>query len=162
MAKLEFAGIDEYAAKLNALETASTGTIKRAVWEGARVVADAVKAEISALPEITEREAMIKTDRIAGVTPAQKRGLIDGCGLSGMQNDGGYINTKLGFDGYNAIKTRAYPKGQPNLLIARAVNSGSSVRAANPFINRAVRVAKEKAEAAMAASFDKDTENIIK
>lgn len=162
MAKFRFDGVDEYASKIYALEISSTGMIKRAIWEGARVVMDAVKTEINALPEISERRAMIKTDQIAGITPAQKRGLLNGCGLAKMQDEDGYINTKLGFAGYNATKTRAYPDGQPNLLIARAVNSGSSVRARNPFINKAVKAAKERAEAAMAASFDKDTAETIK
>lgn len=162
MAKMRFKGIDEYAAQLQKLDNLSTGMIKRAVWEGASVIANAVKAEIKALPEISEREAMIRTEQITGITPTQKRGLIEGCGLAKMQNEGGYINTKLGFAGYNATKTRAYQNGQPNLLIARAVNSGSSVRARNPFINKAVKAAKERAEAAMAASFDKDTAKTIK
>ena len=156
MAKFKFDGINEYASKIYALEISSTGMIKRAVWEGARVVMDAVKTEINALPEISERRAMIKTDQIAGITPAQKRGLLDGCGLAKMQDEDGYINTKLGFAGYNSTKTRAYPNGQPNLLIARAVNSGTSFRKKIPFINRAVKAAKADAEAAMRARLDED------
>ena len=52
---------------------------------------------------------------------------------------------KLGFDGYNKVKTRKYPQGQPNAMIARAVESGSSVRKKNPFIRRAVNDTQKQA-----------------
>ena len=62
-----------------------------------------------------------------------------------MQNDNGFLNVKIGFDGYNNVRTRTYPKGQPNALIARATESGSSVRKKTPFIRPAVNASKKQA-----------------
>lgn len=161
MAKFEFKGINEYADRIRKLTDKSEGMIKRAVYDGAAVVMQSTIAEISALPTVKNQ---YRTSRLpmSGITETQKQGLLQGVGLAKMQNDGGFINTKLGFDGYNGVRNGKYPNGQPNALIANAVNSGSSVRVKNPFINRAVNAAKAKAEAAMAARFDADTQNIMK
>ena len=78
-----------------------------------------------------------------------------------MENDNGYINTKIGFDGYNATKTKKYPNGQPNALIARSIESGTSKHQKTPFVRPAISKAKAKAEAAMAASVDKDINNTM-
>lgn len=161
MATFHFSGIDEYAAQLKKLNDKAEGMIKRAVYDGASVVLAAVISEISALPTIKNRYNVTDLP-LAGVTETQKRGLINGVGLARMKNENGYVNTKLGFDGYNAAKSKKYPKGQPNALIARSVNSGSSARVKIPFINRAVKAAKAKAESAMTARFDADTNNMIK
>ena len=47
-------------------------------------------------------------------------------GISPIKHDGDYINAKVGFDGYGSIPTKKYPKGVPNQLVARSVNSGTS------------------------------------
>lgn len=161
MATFVFEGINEYASKVSSLVEKSEGMIKRAVYDGAGVVLQAAIAEISALP-VVENRYRVTGLPMRGITETQKAGLLQGIGLAKMRNDGGLVNTKLGFDGYNGVRTKRYPNGQPNALIARAVNSGSSVRVKNPFINRAVRAAKAKAEAAMAARFDADTKNMMK
>lgn len=161
MATFVFQGINEYATRLKKLDDKAEGMIKRAVYDGAGVVLQAAIAEISTLPVIENRYNVTKLP-MRGVTETQKRGLIEGVGLAKMQNQSGFINTKLGFDGYNGVRNGKYPNGQPNALIAQSVNSGSSVRVKNPFINRAVKAAKADAEAAMAARFDADTTNMMK
>ena len=161
MATFQFKGIDAYASKISSLVEKSEGMIKRAVYDGAAVVLQTVIAQISALPVIKNRYHKTELP-LRGVTETQKRGLLHGIGLSKMRNDSGFINTKLGFDGYNAVRSKKYPNGQPNALIANAINSGSSVRSKDPFVNRAVKAAKAPAEAAMKARFDKDTENMMK
>lgn len=51
MAKIEFKGLEEYIAKLNRLEALSRDkVIGAAVYDGAQIVADAVRASIQALP----------------------------------------------------------------------------------------------------------------
>ncbi len=163
MAKISFPGVDLYAEQLSQFTEKSEGMIKCAVYDGARPVMTAMQAEIAALPEIESR--YYKNGRnlpLRGVTKTQKKGLLDGIGFAKMRNDNGYVNTKIGFDGYNGVRSKKYPNGQPNALIARAVNSGSSVRVKIPFVNRAVKAAKEQAEAAMKKRFDEDTKEIMK
>ena len=73
----------------------------------ADIVADKVRSNIEALPTVTEAEALsaYKEKRKTGLTQAQKKGLEEGFGISPMENDKGYWNVKLGFDGYNKVKT---------------------------------------------------------
>lgn len=154
----EFVGFDEYMAKLNELQANTTSLIKRAVYDGAAVVANEVRASIEALPS-TDRNPP-KGEQL-GVLDYEKDGLLEGLGLSGMKNDDGFIYTHVGFEGYNRLKSKKYPKGHPNSMIARSIESGSSVRAKHPFMRKALQNAKQKAINAMAARLDEDISNIV-
>lgn len=102
MATFEFGGIDTYIKQLNKLQAATKdGVIGKTVYAGADVVANSVRSAIQSLPEGKEGDA-----GLGAVTPAQKRGLLEGFGISRMRDDDGFINVKLGFDGYNSVKTR--------------------------------------------------------
>ena len=76
----------------------------------------------------------------------EKKGLQKGFGITKMLEEDGYYHVKLGFDGYNDIKTKKYPKGQPNVLIARAIESGSSIRDKRPFVRPATNKSRKSAE----------------
>lgn len=69
------------------------------------------------------------------------------------------LNVKLGFDGYNGMKTKKYPKGQPNVLLARSIESGSSIAKKRPFVAPAVRKTKKAAEETMAKITMKKVQN---
>lgn len=144
-------GMDEYLKKLGNLEVRSEDTCKRAVYDGAKIVADRIKANIEALPVQEKYE-----DYATGIKSIQKKGLIDSFGIATCRNDNGYINVKAGFDGYNGLKTKKYPSGQPNAMIARTFESGNSETRKHPFVAPAVRATKEKAEMAMQATIDKE------
>ena len=60
------------------------------------------------------------------------------------------------------MKTKKYPNGQPNALIARAVNSGTSFRKKTRFLDKAVNASKKAAEAAMDAACSREIEKIMK
>ena len=91
---------------------------------------------------------------LSRLSDPEKQGLLDGFGVSAMQNEGGYLNVKLGFDGYNSVKTKKYPQGQPNALIARVTNSGSSYRQKTRFLDKAVAATQKQAETAAQAKID--------
>lgn len=153
MAKLKFKGLEEYERQLMKLQDVSRECVGKAIHDGAGIVADAVKANIQSLP-IDERHVK-NGEMLNGISAAQKAGLIDGFGIAPLQDDGGYLNVKLGFAGYNSVKTRSYPNGQPNSLIARSVNSGTSFRQRIPFVDNAVTANKAAAEQKMKDTFDK-------
>ena len=158
MATFEFGGIDTYIKQLDKLQAATKdGVIGKTVYAGADVVANSVRSAIQSLPEGKEGDA-----GLGAVTPAQKRGLLEGFGISKMRDDNGFVNVKLGFDGYNSVKTKKYPKGQPNALIARAVNSGTTFRKKTRFVDKAVNASKKTAEAAMDAACSREIEKIMK
>lgn len=152
MAKLKMQGLEEYENQLLKLRDISREAIGQAIYEGAGIIADQVKANIEALP-IDER-GYTKEGTLHGVTSAQKQGLSAGFGIAKLQDDGGFVHVKLGFNGYNNVKTKAHPSGQPNSMIARAVNSGSSFRDRIPFVDSAVSAKKGAAEDAMKNKFD--------
>ena len=142
-------GLDSYISYLQKIDAVTDEAIGEAVYEMAKVVADSVRSGIQALPTVSN-EANIATYKkgYSRLSDEEKQGLLDGFGVSPMQDDNGYFNVKLGFDGYNSIKTKKYPKGQPNALIARVTESGSSYREKTPFIRPAVNASKKQAEQA--------------
>ena len=142
-------GLNRYIEYLQKINAVTDEVIGEAVYEMAKVVADKVRSSIQALPTVSN-EANIATYKkgYSRLSDEEKQGLLDGFGVSPMQDDGGYINVKLGFDGYNSVKTKKYPKGQPNALIARVTESGSSYRGKTPFIRPAVNASKKQAEQA--------------
>lgn len=159
MAKMTIGkGMDEYLAKLGNLEFAAPGLVGQAIYEGAKVVADQVRAEIEALPTAESKRVATPRDP----TQVEKDGLLDGLGVAKKKNDSGYINVKIGMDGYNTDKTKKYPQGKPNAMIARSIESGSTVMKRNAFISRAVNKTKKEAEAAMQKVIEEGIEKIVK
>ncbi len=161
MAKITFPGLKDYELMLSQLEGATDDMIGRAVYAGAGIVADAVKQGIQSLPIVTGYGTE-SNPLPGGVTSAQKAGLIDGFGISKLRDDNGYLNVKLGFDGYNRTRTEKYPQGQPNQLVARGVESGTSWKQKKPFIRPAVTRSRKPAEAEMKRVIDEEIEKIVK
>lgn len=154
-------GTEKYIKQLESLLDATDDMCKRAVYDGAKIVADELKQEIKRIPTVPENYHGTPEKPINGATNEQIDGLLESMGLAPMDRSGGAINTKLGFDGYNSTVTKKYPKGQPNMLIARSINSGTSFRQKNPFVDRAANRAEIPAEMAMAASLDASITNIM-
>ncbi len=148
MATMRFRGLDEYLQKLQRVEKNTPEIVGKVVYGMADIVADAVREEINALPAEPDTEALkawAKGNR-APLTVKEKKGLQKGFGITKMLEEDGYYHVKLGFDGYNEIKTKKYPKGQPNVMIARAIESGSSIRDKRPFVRPATNKSRKSAE----------------
>ena len=150
---MKIKGLREYENKLLKLENLTREILGEAIYEGAGLVADAVKSSIESIP-IDERY-VTGGATLYGITPEQKAGLRDGFGIARMRDDNGFLNVKLGFDGYNSQVTKKYPGGQPNSLIARSVNAGTSFRQRIPFIDNAVNQTKGAAEQKMTETAEK-------
>ena len=149
-------GMDEYLQKLGNLELRAPESIGKAVYKGADVVADAEKANINSMPVQDQF-----SEHITGIKSIQKIGLMKSFGIAKMRDDNGYYNVKLGFDGYNALKTKKYPQGQPNAMIARTFESGNSFTKKIPFVAPAVRATREAAEAKMAQVIDTEVSKVM-
>jgi len=160
MARMEIRGFDELELRLSKL--ADPEIAKDVVMSGAQPVADEIRKSIEALPEDKFRY-LKKNEVFTGVPKQQKQDLLDSLGITPPDIDfDGNTNTKIGFDGYGKIPTKKYPKGVPNQLLARAVESGSSVRKKTPFIRKAVNKSKKLAEAEMQKKLDEKIEIIMK
>lgn len=161
MAKITFPGLNDYELMISRLSKGVDDIAGKAIYAGAGIVADAIKENIKDLP-IVRGYGTKENPLPGGVTAPQKAGLIDGLGISPMQSDAGFLNVKIGFDGYNATKTEKYPQGQPNQLVARGVESGTSWKQKKPFVRPAINASKSRAEAEMARILDQEIEKITK
>ena len=161
MARFTFQGLDRYVMQLNKLKGMSEETAGKVIYAGADVVADAIRKNIDSLPVVDFRKKGSSSSLIDGVTSAQKKGIQDGFGITPMKEENGYFNVKLGFDGYNTVKSKKYPQGQPNVMIARAVESGTSFRKKHPFVSPAVKATRSEAEKRMAEVLEQEIQKIM-
>lgn len=146
-------GINEYIQILQHLTDDWEEIAKRAVYDGTAIIADKVKQNIRALP-VTDKWGTQENPR-HGVTEVEKRGLLEGFGVSNMIDSNGFVNTLIGFDdgGYNR-------DGKANRMIARAVQSGTSFSDKIPFFNNAVRATRRQAEQKMKEILEQEIENL--
>lgn len=162
MARMTFKSGAEYALRLSKLARCADGIAKRALYRGAKVVTDQIRKNIEALPE-EEFRRLTKSDSFSGIPSNQKKDVLEGLGVTTMERDGDGLNVKVGFDGYGKNPTKKYPKGVPNQLIMRALESGTSwVRKKHPVVRNAVNATKPKAVEAMNQSINEDCEKIMK
>lgn len=154
MAKMQVKGLDEYSEKVRRLSKNSTRIIKRGIYNGAAVVANEVKKGLQSLP--VDNRYGTAENPVNGVSRRQKSDLIKSMGLSEMRESNGYINTKLGWDGYGSTPTKTYPQGVPNQMLMRSVESGTTFRKKNPVVRRSVNKSKERAIKKMAETVDEE------
>lgn len=159
MAKITVKGLEEYTVRLGKLGKESEKITKEAVYSGAAIVADSIKSGLRNIPTSNERGTSDKP--IAGITRRQKADLIDGFGLAPIENKDGYVETKAGFDGYGKTPSKKYPKGLPNALLMRSVESGTSFRKKTPVIRKAVNASRERSIQAMGEVIDNAIKGIM-
>ncbi len=160
MAKFQFDGVDELISMYEKLEKDSMPMIGEAVYTGANVVMRYVEQGIDSI--ITDDRHGTPENPTNGPTTYQKEGLHRSVGIAKARFDGNFYNVKIGFSGYNQLSTKRWPQGQPNSLIARAVQSGTSWMRKQPFMRQAEQSAKKPCEDAMAKVVDKAIEKIAK
>ena len=113
---------DDFALALSRLATGSEEIAKKAIFEGAKVIADKIKSNLEG---VLSDEATGELVASFGVTPIEK-------------DASGNWNTKIGFDGYGS-------DGVANQLKARVLESGSSKQQKKPFVRPAVNATKKQA-----------------
>lgn len=153
MAKITVKGLEEYANRIAALGKEQDRITKEAVYAGAEVIADAIKAGLHSIPIDNGRGT--PEHPISGITSRQKADLIKSFGLAPMENRDGYLQTKAGFDGYGSTPSKKYPRGLPNALLMRSVESGTSFRKKTPVIRKAVNSSRKRSIQAMGKCIEK-------
>ena len=141
MATVTFPGIEQYEKQLEQIGRQAPRILGRALYDGAGILADAVQDEIKGL------------DRL---DPRQREGLSKGLGVARFWEKDGNLQTKIGWEGYNSWKTKRWPLGQPNAMIARTTIRGTSWMPANRFTDRAARKARERCVKAMQERMDRE------
>lgn len=163
MPRITFSGQSEYFEKLQQLDQvfSKDETLERAVAAGAAPVADKIRDNLEGIPAVEFRKLQ-PGQMIAGLTKSEKKDLEDSFGLAPISRDKhGFVHTKAGFDGYGSFPTNTYPQGVPNALVARAVESGSSVREKSPFVRPAVNATRKESIAAMENVVDDELKKIF-
>lgn len=149
MPKIALKGLDDLAFVLNRLTDQSETVIKRAIYDGAGIMADAVRGNIGSIrtggPSDWERRRR----------ETQKAGLQEGLTTYEIENKGEMIEGGVGFDGYNSL-------GQANRMIARVFNSGTSFSSKQPFFDRAVRSSRYAARQAVISGIESEISKLTK
>ena len=170
MARMTFKAGDDYALRLSRLGAKTDEIAKKAIREGAAVVTEKIRKNLSALREDVEPTLKDKSyhylkpgEKFSGIPEYQKKDLLSSLGITPVQLDkNGNYNAKIGFDGYGSQPTHKYPKGLPNQLAARATESGSSIRPKQPFVRPAVNSTKKEAVETMQRVIDEEIEKEMK
>ena len=162
MATIQFKKGDEYLAKIAKLEALTRDEVcGSAIYGAAGVVADEIRAQLESVP--TNERYGTQSEPTDGPKKMQKLGLLHSLGIADLQDDGtGYLNVKIGWNGYNNIKTRRWPNGQPNQMVARSVERGTSYMKENGFVKRAVAATRKRAVEFMKKTIDSKCEQIMK
>ena len=165
MANITLTGFEEYEKLLKALQQDAVKICKASVYPGAGVVAEKVRAEVTALPTISDKAAMANWRnglKQPSLSDGQKAGLVASVGISRIRREpDGSVQASVGFEGYNGVITRHFPAGQPNPEVARSLEKGTSYLQRDPFMSRAVKAAREEAIAAMSAEADAQIARIV-
>ena len=159
MAKFQFEGVDKLVAEYEKLEKNTEQVIGKAIYNGAGVVAKAIKSSIESIS--TDNRYGTPENPTTGPSTIQKIGLQHALGIAKLRNDNGFRNVKIGFDGYNNVKTKRWPQGQPNMMVARAIESGTSWMQKQPFMRKAEQSSRSQCEKVMSETVDKEIQRII-
>lgn len=176
MASMRIKGMTEFETMLTRLGDASDATARQALYKAAGIVADAVRQNLENLVEELpvhsgDRYRYLQPDQMyTGVPSQEKQDLLAGLGITPIDvDDHGVYNVKIGFEadtgnerGYDSQPTEKYPKGRPLMMLARSIESGSSVRPKQPFFRPAVNAVKNQAVEAMKKTITDAAEKIVK
>lgn len=133
---VDVAELDLLGRDLRAVGRRADGVAKRALFQGARVAADALRQSVDSLERVTDAQVINswKKGVPTVLSVSQKNGLRDSLGISPFKTKDGAVRTSVGFSGYNDIKTKRWPNGQPNIMVAASCEHGSSAMLEQPFI----------------------------
>lgn len=138
MATIRFKVGDEYAQKLSRIEKYADEIAKKAIAEGAGVIADKVRSNMNA---VLSGKSSGDMQNSMGISPPK-------------QDKDGNWNVKIGFDGYDR-------KGTSNALKATVIEYGKKSQPAKPFVKPAVTSTRSSALQKMRDVIDAETKKYI-
>lgn len=147
--KLKFDGIDSIADKLELFGNKTTGVMKSALYEGARVMADEMKKNLQSIPVQGQFWPYVHkgSNLITGMTREQKADVINSMGITRMMADSDGVRVRIGFNGYT---TKGDGTGQVAIpLLVRAFESGTSFIRKTPIVRKAFASGRPKVKEAI-------------
>ena len=155
-------GMDELSRMLAQLGSKAQDVASGALYDGAGIVADAMKAAVNSIqaePQRRKNRPPAKTPARLP-TPAEKAAVVGKTGIARFRKEGGDVNTLIGVTG-NAGYADVDGKRKPVRLIARAINSGTSFMKKQPVFRKAASMSKGAAQAAIVAKAEEMFNEII-
>ena len=112
---LKITGLEEYVRSLERVSDNAEEAEKRAVYKGAKIVADTIKAGLKTIPTAEGSIPGLPpygtaANPINTISRQQKADLINGFGVAKIADKGNSVDTHVGFDGYGSIKTKKHPE----------------------------------------------------
>ena len=159
MAKVKTTGLNETLKMLESIERNTDEILEDVLREGAMIATDEMRSQISKLRTSDEYEGG-NGKRYAKKSDVQ--GLLDSLGFAPVRFNNSVVDSNIGFDGYNNDRTKKYPKGHANRMIANAINKGTSFMIAQPFINRTKKAAEAKVNEVMQKKLDEEIQKLTK
>lgn len=161
MAHMGVEGMEEFIELLIQTDKQTERMCGRSIYPGAKIISNAVKSALKSVrTDDSYHRFARRYGRKHGITTKQLQGLIESMGIAKIKHRAGTYDVKLGFDGYNDIISTKWPKGQPNAMIARSLNKGTSFLQAQPFMDTTVEQKRQAVEEAIRNQFDKELEKI--
>lgn len=159
MAKVTAVGFDELAKELESLADHSGAIASAALYAGAGLMADKVRSAVDS--QQTEHDRKHKGKALL---PYEKEALQDGLMIEKFVQDKArdYTQTAITFHGRTNHRTENYPDGVPTILLARAINKGTTFRSANRFFHNTVNRTRTEAEHLMVETAEREMKKHIK
>lgn len=163
MAKVKLIGIEAYIQQVKNIDNGTAKVCRAAVKAGAGVIADGIRQELTSdVAAVSDKMALAAYQHEVKTycSESQKKGLLKSFGISKITVKKGVYSAKVGFEGYNDVKTERWPNGQPNALIAQSVESGRTWMIKQPFVRPTVKRLEKTALEAMKQAADKELEKL--
>lgn len=155
MATIRVTGIEQLIAKMERLTDNHEEKMKRIVYAGTGVVADAVRSNLESVPTSIPDHYYKKGEKQPGPDPDQKNAIINAFGISKIKREGGSYAAKVGFKGgqeANGVKVTT---------LARRVESGTSWMQKHPFSRPGLNQSRSKAIEAMKEELENQLNEVL-
>jgi len=151
-------GIEELGNMLARLGDRAQDVASGALFDGAGIVADAMKTAISSI--VTEPFKYAAGGKKRYASPDEKAALIGKSGIAKFDKSGDEVNTLIGISG-QAGYANVGGKAKAVRLIARSINSGTSFMHKQPVFRQAKSKATGPAQAAIVSKAEQMFNEII-
>ena len=155
-------GMEELGRMLAQLGNKAQDVASGALFDGAGVVADVMRAAVNSIaaePQRRKNRPPAKTPARLP-TPAEKAAVVGKTGIARFRKEGGDVNTLIGVTG-SAGYADVDGKRKPVRLIARAINSGTSFMHKQPVYRKAASQSSGRAKDAIVSKAEQMFNEII-
>lgn len=133
--------------------------MKPAIYKASGFMIKKINAALKSLEVVDGKKGLppyaAPGSKLQSISSVQKQDLINGLGIAGFSNDNGFLNVKIGFDGYGSYPTQSHPNGIPNVLLIRSLENGTSFLKRNPVITNTVNANRKQTEKILEDEFNK-------